>query len=191
MKLSVPSEFIGKWLWNGSETARETADYWARSRLARLLELIDDRGESHCHAHTPRVAYTLEAAEETLAQQGFREGSQLLITPPSGATLTLYCGSPKYVGRRQTGCTAPVTPSSVRAHRRKLEEVGLAAAMQRGVQELGVQMPGFKKILKAGRSDLCGGIAHPKILFCLFFNRGYYCSSASTSDQRRLEKGTS
>ena len=37
----------------------------------------------HGSAHTPRVAYTLEAAEDTLAQQRSREGPQLLITPPS------------------------------------------------------------------------------------------------------------
>jgi hypothetical protein len=34
---------------NGSETARETAVYRPRSRPALLLEVINDRGELHCH----------------------------------------------------------------------------------------------------------------------------------------------
>ena len=69
----------------------------------------------HGSAHTPRVAYTLEAVEDTLAQQRSREGPQLLITPPSS-------GGFKSWGPRW----AP------------------------------------KNFLKAGRSDLCGGIAPPQ-----------------------------
>jgi hypothetical protein len=34
---------------NGSETAGETAVFRPRSRLALLLEVINDPGESHCH----------------------------------------------------------------------------------------------------------------------------------------------
>jgi hypothetical protein len=34
---------------NGSEMARATADYRPRSRSALLLEVINDRGELHCH----------------------------------------------------------------------------------------------------------------------------------------------
>ena len=98
----------------------------------------------HGSAHTPRVAYTLEVAEDTLAQQGSREGSQLLITPPSSG------------GSRAAW--------------------GLDARGQ--------------KNLKAGRSDLSGGIAPPKNTVLSIFSRGYYWPSASTSDQRRLEKGT-
>ena len=99
----------------------------------------------HGSAHTPRVAYTLEAAEDTLAQQRSREGPQLLITPPSSG----------------------------------------------GFKSWGFRCPGSKKFSKRGDPTCVGGSPHPKILFCLFFSRGYYWPSASTSDQRRLEKGTS
>jgi hypothetical protein len=34
---------------DGSETARETAEFRPRSRPALLLEVMNDRGELHCH----------------------------------------------------------------------------------------------------------------------------------------------
>ena len=41
--------WVEKRLRNGSETARETTDFRPRSRPALLLEVINDRGELHCH----------------------------------------------------------------------------------------------------------------------------------------------
>jgi hypothetical protein len=45
------SIWVEKRLRNGSETAKETAEYRPRSRptLLLLVEVINDRGESHCH----------------------------------------------------------------------------------------------------------------------------------------------
>ena len=48
-KPKFSSIWVGKRLRNGSETATETADYRPRSRPALLLEVINDRGELHCH----------------------------------------------------------------------------------------------------------------------------------------------
>ena len=48
-KPKFSSIWVEKRLRNGSETARETAEFRPRSRPARLLEVINDRGESHCH----------------------------------------------------------------------------------------------------------------------------------------------
>jgi hypothetical protein len=41
--------WVEKRLRNGSETARGTVDFRPRSRPALLLEVINDRGELHCH----------------------------------------------------------------------------------------------------------------------------------------------
>ena len=43
------SIWIEKWLRNGSGTARETAEFRPHPRPALLLEVINDRGESHFH----------------------------------------------------------------------------------------------------------------------------------------------
>ena len=40
---------VEKWLRNGSGTAGGTAEFRPRSRPALLLEVINDRGEPHCH----------------------------------------------------------------------------------------------------------------------------------------------
>ena len=40
---------VEKRLRNGSATAGETAEFRPRSRSALLLEVINDRGESHCY----------------------------------------------------------------------------------------------------------------------------------------------
>ena len=62
----------------------------------------------HGSANTPRVAYTLEAAEDTLAQQRSREGPQLLITPPSSGGFKSWgfrCpGSKKFSKRGDPTC---------------------------------------------------------------------------------------
>jgi hypothetical protein len=43
------SIWVEKPLRNDSETARETAEFRPRSRPALFLEVINDRGELHCH----------------------------------------------------------------------------------------------------------------------------------------------
>ena len=48
-KPKFSSIWVEKRLRNGSETARETAEFRPRSRPALLLEVINDRGELHCH----------------------------------------------------------------------------------------------------------------------------------------------
>ena len=48
-KPKFSSIWVEKRLRNGSETAREKAEYRPRSRSALLLEVINDRGELHCH----------------------------------------------------------------------------------------------------------------------------------------------
>ena len=48
-KPKFSSIWVEKRLRNGSGTARETADYRPRSRPVLLLEVMNDRGESHCH----------------------------------------------------------------------------------------------------------------------------------------------
>jgi hypothetical protein len=48
-KPKFSSIWVEKRTRNGSRTARETAEYRPRSRPALLLEVINDRGESHCH----------------------------------------------------------------------------------------------------------------------------------------------
>ena len=48
-KTKFSSIWVEERLRNGSETAGETAEFRSRSRPAILLEVIDDRGESHCH----------------------------------------------------------------------------------------------------------------------------------------------
>ena len=48
-KPKFSSIWVEKRLRNGKETARGTADFRPRSRPALLLEVINDRGESHCH----------------------------------------------------------------------------------------------------------------------------------------------
>ena len=48
-KPKFSSIWVEKRLRNGPETARETAEYRPRSRPALLLEVINDRGELHCH----------------------------------------------------------------------------------------------------------------------------------------------
>ena len=48
-KPKFSSIWVEKRLRNGSGTARETAEFWPRSRPALLLEVINDRKESHCH----------------------------------------------------------------------------------------------------------------------------------------------
>ena len=45
----LSSIWVEKRLRNGSETARETAEFRPWSRPALLLEVINDRGELHCH----------------------------------------------------------------------------------------------------------------------------------------------
>ena len=47
-KPKFSSIWVEKRLRNGSETARETAEFRPRSRPALLLEVINDRGELHC-----------------------------------------------------------------------------------------------------------------------------------------------
>jgi hypothetical protein len=53
-KPKFSSIWVEERLRNGSETARETAEFRPRSRPARLLEVINDRGESHCHRNRHR-----------------------------------------------------------------------------------------------------------------------------------------
>ena len=48
-KPKFSSIWVEKRLRNGSETAGETAEFRSRSRPAILPEVINDRGESHCH----------------------------------------------------------------------------------------------------------------------------------------------
>jgi hypothetical protein len=48
-KPKFSSIWVEKRLRNGSETARGKVGYRPRSRPALLLEVIDDRGELHCH----------------------------------------------------------------------------------------------------------------------------------------------
>ena len=48
-KPKFSSIWVEKRLRNGSETARETAEFRPRSRPALLLEVMNDRGELHCH----------------------------------------------------------------------------------------------------------------------------------------------
>ena len=48
-KPKFSSIWVEKRLRNGSETAGETAEFRPRSRPALLLDVINDRGESHCH----------------------------------------------------------------------------------------------------------------------------------------------
>ena len=48
-KPKFSSIWVEKRLRNGSETARETAEFRPLSRPALLPEVINDRGESHCH----------------------------------------------------------------------------------------------------------------------------------------------
>ena len=48
-KPKFSSIWVEKRLRNGSETAGETADYRSRLRPALFLEVMNDRGELHCH----------------------------------------------------------------------------------------------------------------------------------------------
>jgi hypothetical protein len=48
-KPKLSSIWVEKRLRNGSETARGTAEYKPRSQPTLLLEIINARGESHCH----------------------------------------------------------------------------------------------------------------------------------------------
>ena len=61
-KPQFSSIWIEKRLRNGSETARGTAEFRPRSQPALLLEVINDRGELHCHRTRHRGGRALPAS---------------------------------------------------------------------------------------------------------------------------------
>jgi hypothetical protein len=122
----------------------------------------------HGSAHTPRVAYTLEAAEDTLAQQGSREGSQLLITPPSSGHRARQPHFSELPAVRADGARGDGsgTPGLAPAH--IFGEAAVELQSCGGFKSWGFRCPGSKNSQSGAIRHVWGGRPTQKYCFVYF-----------------------